>query len=53
MKKIALIALLAWAGPALAQGTGAEKAPVTKQRLTPQARSHADGTSECPNNFCT
>ena len=39
MRKIALVALLAWAGPALAQvaDPGATKAPVVKQRLTPQA----------------
>ncbi len=39
MRKIALVAFLAWAGPALAQvaDSGATKAPAAKQRLTPQA----------------
>ena len=39
MKTIAFVAVLAWAGPSLAQGTGPDGAgaPVTKQRLTPQA----------------
>ncbi len=39
MKEIALVAALAWAGPALAQVSGPEaaKPPVAKQRLTPQA----------------
>ena len=38
MKTIAFVAVLAWAGPSLAQGTGPDGAgaPVTKQRLTPQ-----------------